>query len=170
MKDIPFHRISLRELKQSMKSSKSFRNRKGISIFEVYKTREELEKHIIHKVEVLPNLSLYLYDDHPLEQIWADLKEYIKLYSDDVIDRNAAFNDLFKILAEAQSDDNLENVEEYELFLVQELLTLWADSCVDIVDDSLVVKRNFTMSDEHLKMIERLGYKHDGKLTFMRSC
>ena len=170
MKDIPFHRISLRELKQSMKSSKSFRNRKGTSIFEVYKTREELENHIIHKVEVLPNLSLYLYDNHPLEQIWADLKEYIKLYSDDVIDRKAALNDLFKILAEAQSDDNLENVEEYELFLVQELLTLWTDSCVDIVDDNLIVKRNFTMSDEQLKMIERLGYKYDGKLTFIRSC
>lgn len=115
-------------------------------------------------------MSLYLYGGHPLEQIWADFKEYIKLYSVDIIERKAALNDLFKILAEAQSDDNLENVEEYELFLVQELLTLWTHGCINIVGDSLVSEREFTMSDEHLKMIERLGYKYDGKLTFMRSC
>jgi hypothetical protein len=151
-----------------MKSSRSFLNRKGISIFETYKTREEIEKHIIYNIEVLPNMSLFLNTSHPLEQIWDDLKEYTTLYSDEIIDRKAALCDLFKILAKAQSDDNPEKIEEYETFLIQELLVLWTGNYFENIDDSLISEHRFRITEEHLKMIEKLGYKYDGKLSFKR--
>ena len=113
-------------------------------------------------------MSLFLNTSHPLEQIWDDLKEYTTLYSDEIIDRKAALCDLFKILAKAQSDDNPEKIEEYETFLIQELLVLWTGNYFENIDDSLISEHRFRITEEHLKMIEKLGYKYDGKLSFKR--
>ena len=94
----------------------------GISIFELYKTDDEIQQQIIQNVETLPLMSLYMNTHHPLDQIITDLNEFEEIYSDDNIDRNAALCDLFKILSRAQSTDNPENIKDYEDFLLKELL------------------------------------------------
>ena len=112
--------MPLSEFRKRMISYRSFRERSGYSIFNVYDTEEKLKEEIsgiLHSRDWGPAHELY----HTYRITRYELMDYLFELPEntETLNRQEVLNDIFKIISGGSADDNLADIEHFAPFIIQ---------------------------------------------------